>query len=120
MYVCDPLSLPQLTFILHSYLELSDWVVEDAIRAAIEDGEWEKGVFDDDTRRTNNIEIKVVNGHITAIGAGLLKHKYKSATPKMMVCSDGMPAIATKTVRPQDVYDVSHDKYICRGGFRVC
>jgi hypothetical protein len=102
---CLTLTLPQL--FRHSYLELSDWVVEDAVRAAIEDGEWERDVIDD-TRRTNNIEIKVVNGQITAKGAGL--QDKKSAAPKMMVCSDGMPAIATKTVRPQDVYDVS-DNY---------
>ena len=69
------------------------------MRAALEDGEWEKNVVDDST--SNDIRIKVVNGQITVTkGAGM-------PLQKMVVCSDGVPAIATKTVRPEDVYNVS-------------
>lgn len=62
-----------------------------------------------DSHRSNSIDIKVVNGQFSATGAGLQK---KEAMPpqKMVVYSDGVPAIATKTVRPQDVYNVS-DNY---------
>lgn len=93
-----------------TYLEQADWVVEDAVRSAIEDGEWENDVLD--SHRSNSIDIKVVNGQFSATGAGLQK---KEAMPpqKMVVYSDGVPAIATKTVRPQDVYNAApqHNGY---------
>ena len=87
------------------YLESNGWIVEDALRAAMEDGEWEKDLIE--TRNSNDIEIKVVNGQLIAKGAGLKKQKTEAL--KMMLYSDGMPAISTKTVRPQDVYNVSFD-----------
>jgi hypothetical protein len=87
------------------YLESNGWIVEDALRAAMEDGEWEKDLIE--TRNSNDIEIKVVNGQFIAKGAGLKKQKTEAL--KMMLYSDGIPAISTKTVRPQDVYNVSFD-----------
>ena len=62
-----------------------------------------------DSHRSNSIDIKVVNGQFSATGAGLQK-KEVMPPQKMVVYSDGVPAIATKTVRPQDVYNVS-DNY---------
>ena len=104
--LCEVSSLPFLVgilFFIHRYLETNGWIVEDAIRSATEDGEWERDLME--TRNSNHIEIKVVNGEFTAKGAGLKNQKPERL--KMMLYSDGMPAIATKTVRPQDVYNVS-------------
>ena len=49
------------------YLESNGWIVEDALRAAMEDGEWEKDLIE--TRNSNDIEIKVKTHVIHILGS---------------------------------------------------
>eukprot|EP00542_Grammatophora_oceanica_P015640 CAMPEP_0194028374 /NCGR_PEP_ID=MMETSP0009_2-20130614/2357_1 /TAXON_ID=210454 /ORGANISM="Grammatophora oceanica, Strain CCMP 410" /LENGTH=392 /DNA_ID=CAMNT_0038667745 /DNA_START=113 /DNA_END=1291 /DNA_ORIENTATION=+ len=100
------------------YLELADWIVSEAVRSAKEDLEWEQEIGSNDAK-AGAIQIKVKRKDGVAVGfetmgAGLSKHhpprpeKVKRAAAKKKVeISEGVPAIATKTVRPQDVYDAA-------------
>jgi hypothetical protein len=88
------------------YLEMSDWDLEEAIRSAKEDGDWEQDV--EPESGNIHITVKVKDGipfDLQTTGAGL-KPQPKTISTKP-VTYDGLPAIATKNVRPQDIYDVS-------------
>jgi hypothetical protein len=83
-----------------------DWNLDDAIRSAKEDGDWEQDV--EPESGSIHISVKLQNGipvDFQATGAGL-KPQPKAVSTKP-VTYDGLPAIATKNVRPQDVYNVS-------------
>ena len=85
---------------------MSDWNLEDAIRSAKEDGDWEQDV--EPESGSIHISVKLQNGipvDFQATGAGLKPQP--KAVPTKPVTYDGLPAIATKNVRPQDVYNVS-------------
>lgn len=102
--------LSVLTFVL-SYLELADWVLEDALQAAKEDREWEK--TDQDDLKAGEIRIRIKHGEVPVgyfKGAGIQQKEIKEeATPDKtkLVPTTNVPAIATKSVSPQDVYKAS-------------
>lgn len=94
------------------YLELCDWDLHDAVRSAREDGEWEKETVDQNQPTGGNIRITVkcqegVPLGMTTIGAGIQPRAQPSPSRVETVIYEGVPAIATKTVTPQDVYNVS-------------
>ena len=98
--------LPQLVTGTRRYLDMFDWNLDDAIRSAKEDGDWEQDV--EPESGSIHISVKLQNGipvDFQATGAGL-KPQPKAVSTKP-VTYDGLPAIATKNVRPQDVYNVS-------------
>lgn len=120
---------------LRRYLEMSDWVLEDAIHAAWEDGEWEK----EDARGTppkqrgGEISIKVAlkNGKpvgFCAQGAGdtVPYGKFENPNGKMasvasgvdMTIYEGVPTSVNKNVSPKDVYQVSDG--MCEGCVNEC
>ncbi len=105
-------SLTSVTLALR-YLEMSDWDLEEAIRSAKEDGDWEQDV--EPESGNIHITVKVKDGipfDLQTTGAGL-KPQPKTVSTKP-VTYDGLPAIATKNVRPQDIYDVSFSMYVRR------
>jgi len=87
---------PNAFSFLHSYLELADWVLEVAVHSARDDGEWDSEI-DSNSLRSGEIRISFPEGKIHAKGAGL------HSKPKVTTIS-ATPAIATKTVTAQDVY----------------
>lgn len=104
--------IPNIRFF--RYLELADWDVEEAVRSAQEDHEWEKDV--EVVKPTKNkdirITVKLQDGipvDFAATGAGLVQPQGNNDDKKKnkkLTVFDGVPAIATKSVRPQDVYNV--------------
>ena len=94
-----------------SYLELADWVLEDAMQAAKEDREWEKTEQDD--LKAGEIRIRIKHGKIPMgyfKGAGIQQKEMKEETildKSKVVPTTNVPAIATKSVNPQDVYKAS-------------
>ncbi|GAX27031.1 hypothetical protein FisN_9Lh347 [Fistulifera solaris] len=94
-----------------AYLELADWVLEDALQTAKEDREWEKTEQDD--LKAGEIRIRIKHGEFPIgyfKGAGIqqkeIKEKVTSNKTKV-VPTTSIPAIATKSVNPQDVYKAS-------------
>lgn len=104
-------------------MELSDWIVEDAIISAREDYEWEEQVDDELKRAGGDIRITVnlkegVPVGFRAQGAGdtavygkmdeaAERKKIESITCGVdMTIYEGVPANATKNVSPQDLYMV--------------
>jgi hypothetical protein len=103
---CVSLTPAQLVTATRRYLDMFDWNLDDAIRSAKEDGDWEQDV--EPESGSIHISVKLQNGipvDFQATGAGL-KPQPKAVSTKP-VTYDGLPAIATKNVRPQDVYNVS-------------
>ena len=106
-------------------MELADWDLEEAVRSASEDNEWDRAYDDDDDDdKSTDIRITVkLQGGIpvdfSATGVGLrpqLEQPQQQDQPNdnnnnnnksKVAVFDGVPAIATKSVRPQDVYNVS-------------
>jgi hypothetical protein len=105
-------------FLYIRYLEQADWVVEDAIQSALEDGDWEQEVEDGRRRKGGEIRIKVhvekgVPVGFRAHGAGdqepygKMEGKMESVASGVdMTIYEELPAIATKDVSHQDVYEV--------------
>ena len=84
---------------------MSYWDLEEAIQSAKEDGDWERDV--EPESGGIHISVQLQNGvpvSFQTTGAGL-KPQPKAISTKP-VTYDGLPAIATKNVRPQDVYNV--------------
>jgi hypothetical protein len=106
------------------YLELADWILKDAVRSAREDNEWEQDI-DANELKSGEIRFTMNKMGLHAAGAGIRKHgsgvepegtkaKDEKTTvvekPKV-IAYEGIPAIATKTVKAQDVYKAAqqHD-----------
>lgn len=92
-----------------AYLELSDWDLEEALRSARDDGEWEREVQDDRDGRSGDICITLkMGGGFRTKGAGLLKKTSSpttaASTKSVATIYEGIPAVATKDVRPHDLY----------------
>jgi len=83
------------------YLELSDWVVENAIQSAREDGEWETNV-QTEQRGEATLTVQVKEG----LPVDVRSTSGKSSSSRPTRFSD-LPAIANKDVRPQDVYNAA-------------
>jgi LysM repeat protein len=108
---CDCPSRSHLC-VLYRYLELSDWVLKDAVQSAKEDKEWEREM-DASTLKSGEIRITMnMNNQagvprFNAQGAGLHPKNKVQKEEKVQVQVQVMPAIATKTVKAQDVYKAS-------------
>jgi hypothetical protein len=97
------------------YLELDDWVLKDAVRSAREDNDWEKDI-DANELKSGEIRFTMNKMGLHAAGAGIRKNVEVKAEPKdekkpKIIAYEGIPAIATKTVKAQDVYKAAqqHD-----------
>ena len=98
-------------------MELADWVLKDAVRSAKDDGEWERemdscSLRSGEIRIVMNMEKGIPMGFATQ-GAGIQplskegeKKKQETAKPKVTAYED-IPAIATKTVKAQDIYQAA-------------
>ena len=106
------------------YLELADWELKEALQSAKEDREWEReGDEDKDALKSGQISIKVNMKGGRAVGLRMkgTGHNPKGsqlddpeqAEPeqpkkkKTIVVHAKLPAIATKSVLAEDVYNVS-------------
>ena len=91
------------------YLELADWVLADAIRSAREDGEWDEMDVPETTLRSGEIRICLASSSSGRIlqtkGAGIV-----SSRP---IQANAVPAIATKTLKAQDVYQAGVQQNTC-------
>lgn len=88
------------------YLEHADWDIAEALKSAREDCDWDKDIFSvgglsDTIQITVNLQPPKDDDMNEEAGQ---PPSTKVAKP---VSYDGLPAIATKNVRPQDVYNVS-------------
>jgi hypothetical protein len=124
MFVFCPNRLSLSRYI--SYLELADWILKGAVRSAREDNEWEHEM---DTSAFKPGEIRYTKGKMgwNAKGAGikstnsrdkqkveeLEELKEKELQKTTIVAYEAIPAIATKTVKAQDVYKAAmqHDSF---------
>ena len=91
---------------------MADWDVEDAIKSAKEDGDWETNVEATGESGLIHITVKLRDGvpiDLQTTGAGLQQPPKTTTASTIIkpVTYDSLPAIATKNVRPQDVYNVS-------------
>ena len=77
--------------------------MEEAVASAAEDGDWDREI---EIEKANDILITVKFQDKKIPVAAELKPQPKASNTKA-VSYDGLPAIATKNVRPQDVYNVS-------------
>jgi hypothetical protein len=87
---------------------MADWDLEDAIQTAKDDCDWEHEDVES-SPNSNNIRITVkwkdgIPMDLQATGAGLKPQP--PSVPTRPIPIDGLTAIATKTVRPQDLYQV--------------
>ncbi|GKY91247.1 hypothetical protein MPSEU_000098000 [Mayamaea pseudoterrestris] len=99
-----------------AYLELADWVLEDASQSAREDCEWEKDL-DTNSLKAGEIRITSSKGYLNAKGAGIRNgpifvpeddvpddlESHKVALPQITP-PDSIPAIASKTTKAHDIY----------------
>jgi hypothetical protein len=99
----------------HRYLELADWVLKEAVLSAKEDREWEQEMDScflksGEIRITMNMRGGVPVGYSTQ-GAGIkskgTREEEAKKKPAKLKASTDIPAIATKTVKAEDVYKVS-------------
>jgi hypothetical protein len=91
----------------NSYLEMADWDLEDAIQTAKDDCDWEHEDVESSPNNSIRITVKWKDGipmDLQAIGAGLKPQP--PSVPTRPIPVDGLSAIAIKTVRPQDLYQV--------------
>jgi hypothetical protein len=95
----------------HRYLELDDWVLKDAVRSAREDNEWEQDI-DANTLKSGEIRFTMNKMGLHAAGAGIRKNvepeEPKDEKKPKVIAYEGIPAIATKTLKAQDVYKAAH------------
>jgi hypothetical protein len=101
----------------NSYLELADWELKEALQSAREDREWEKEEPDEDDLKAGQIGIRVnFDGGKPSLnmkGAGRSPNRpgkpvEKESKPKQKVVIHAkLPAIATKSVLAEDLYNVS-------------
>lgn len=84
---------------------MADWNLEEAVASAAEDGDWDREI---EVEKANDIliTVKFQEGAVPVPESAELKPQPKASTTKA-VTYDGLPSIATKNVRPQDVYNVS-------------
>jgi len=102
------------------YLEATNWNVAEAVQSAREDGDWDKDCIcgDDDNSSTTKSSIQIIvkllpgENEYTTFQAGQVQPSSTSTMPKP-ITYDGLPAIATKNVRPQDIYNAApqHQEY---------
>jgi hypothetical protein len=107
------------------YLELADWVLTDAVRSAREDNEWEHDI-DSNLLKAGEIRFTMNKmGLVHAAGAGIQptvggkknqraevdEEKTPVVEKPKIIAYEGIPAIASKTVKAQDVYKAAqqHD-----------
>ena len=104
---------------------MADWVLGDAIASAKEDQEWEKEMAGSSALKSGEIRITKKKGMpLSTQGAGIQptsskdsssaateeKEEEEALKPKEKVKPikrEAVPAIATKTVKAEDVYKVS-------------
>lgn len=137
------LVVPQITAAVsnRSYLELADWVLEDAIHSAWEDGEWQK----EDVKTSNKcggdirIMVNLKNGvpiGFRAQGAGDTvpygKFDSRNSSPVDsdriesvasgvdMTIYEDIPTSVSKNVSAQDVYKVSLMMWDCCKRLTCC
>ncbi len=86
-------------------------MLADALQAAKEDREWEKTEQDD--MKAGEIRIRIKHGEVPIgyfKGAGIQQKEIKeeaASSKTKVVPTTSIPAIATKSVNPQDVYKAS-------------
>lgn len=105
-----------------SYLELADWNLKDALRSAKEDNEWEREM-DGSALKSGEIRITMNSDGFNARGAGISMMSSSEGTNQNGTCEESsppstpakkrtpikpiskaaIPAIATKTVKAEDV-----------------
>jgi hypothetical protein len=78
LFFCIAVLIPLvlvLTLLFDRYLELADWILQDAIRSAKEDHEWEREMDDSTVLRSGQIRITMDNkrGCLYTQGAGINK-----------------------------------------------
>lgn len=106
-----------LYFKINSYLELADWELKEALQSAKEDREWEKEEGTEDGLKSGQIGINInFNGgktllNLKGIGRSPKKsEKAQDSPPKAkqkVVVHSHPPAIETKSVLTQDLFNVS-------------
>jgi len=103
------------------YLEATNWNIAEAVRSAREDGDWDKDCAvcssgDDDNSGTTKSSIQITvklqpgeNEH-SNFQAGPVQPSSKMPKP---ITYENLPAVATKNVRPQDIYNAApqHQQY---------
>lgn len=103
------------------YLELADWELKEALQSAKEDNEWERegldGDDDDSNLKAGQIGIRInFSGGMPSLdmkGTGRSPNRpnklgEKESNPKQKVVIHAtLPAIATKSVLAEDLYNVS-------------
>jgi len=93
------------------YLEVADWDLVEAIKSAREDCDWDRDIFTSGLSDTIQITVNLQPPKDDDI------NKEAGQPPSTKVAKpvtyDGLPAIATKNVRPQDVYNVSSTQWGC-------
>jgi len=100
-------------------------VLADAVRSAREDGEWEREMEDDDGSLLRSGEIRIISnasGKIETKGAGILPASSNSSSSSSNnnnnnnnkpIKANAVPAIATKNVKAQDVYQAGVQHLTC-------
>jgi hypothetical protein len=84
-------------------------VLKDAVRSAREDNEWEQDI-DANELKSGEIRFTMNKMGLHAAGAGIRKNvvsnnvEPKDEKKPVIIAYEGIPAIATKTVKAQDVY----------------
>lgn len=106
-----------VTLLAHSYLELADWILADAVESAREDGAWEMEL-DTGTLKGGEIRIIATRGSLCTRGAGFVRNvpvvvaeddddreaTRPKATP-LVTSREAIPTIASKTVKAIDIYN---------------
>ncbi len=99
-----------------SYLELADWDLQDAIRSARDDGEWEKEMKGDMKGGEIRITLSVHEGipAFNTKGAGCKKQSgQKPPLLRKPISQEEIPEIASKSVKASDVYKVCRNHDVC-------
>jgi len=109
-----------------AYLELADWNLKEALRSAKEDNEWEREM-DGGTLKSGEIRITMNAEGFNARGAGITRlpalgatkekesgddssppsSPAKKRTPVKPISRSAIPAIASKTVKAEDVVNAA-------------
>lgn len=103
---------------INSYLELADWELKEALQSAKEDREWEKEEGTEDGLKSGQIGINInFNGgktflNLKGIGRSPKKsdkaqESIPSKAKQKVVVHSHPPAIETKSVLAQDLFNVS-------------
>ena len=107
------------TIVFDSYLELADWNLKEALRSAKEDNEWEREM-DGNSLKSGEIRITMDAEGFKARGAGIAsprnekEEKFSPSsspaqkrTPVKPISKAAIPAIASKTVKAEDVVNAA-------------